>query len=183
MSIIVEADPSDADKAGDQRQFLPPAWRGPDRAIVKATEIAVFAIGALFTVLVSLEVLSRYVFQSSIMFVNAGAKFLLVWFFVVGAGLALRMGAHVGFELLLGLMRPRRRRRVVVFSQWLAMIFFVEMIGAGLYSLGPAWRQSEPGLEIRLFWAFLAIPVGFTLLAYHMAVLIAVEIKRGGARP
>jgi TRAP-type C4-dicarboxylate transport system permease small subunit len=56
------------------------------------------------------------------------------------------------------------------------------MIWAGLYALGPAWGQSEPGLEIRLFWAFLSIPVGFALLAYHMTVLMAVEFKRG-ARP
>mgnify|MGYP003393355930 CR=1 FL=1 len=180
--MIAEAELTVADKAGEQRQLLPKPWRGPDRVIVKATEIAVFAIGGLFTILVSLEVLSRYVFQSSIMFVNAGAKFLLVWFFVIGAGLALRLGAHVGFELLLGLMRPIRRRRVVLAAQGLAMLFFIEMIGAGLYSLGPAWGQSEPGLGIRLFWAFLSIPVGFTLLAYHMAVLIAVEIKRGGPR-
>lgn len=183
MTTAAEADDIDADKAGEQRRHLPAAWRAIDRAIVRATEFAVFAIGALFTILVSLEVLSRYVFQFSIMFVNAGARFLLVWFFVVGAGLALRRGAHVGFELLVSRVRRGRQRRVVLGAQALAMLFFAEMIWAGVYSLGPAWRQIEPGLEVSLVWAFLSIPAGFALLAYHMAVLMTVEIRQTGPRP
>lgn len=175
------AEVTDADKIGTQHQFLPRAWRSFDRCLVRATEVAVFAIGALFTILISLEVLSRYVFKFSIMFVNAGSKFLLVWFFVIGGGLALRYGAHVGFELLVGLFSRGRRRAVILIAQTLALLFFIEMVWAGFHSLGPAWRQTEPGLEISLFWAFLSIPAGFALLIYHMAVLMAVELRRGGA--
>jgi TRAP-type C4-dicarboxylate transport system permease small subunit len=52
------------------------------------------------------------------------------------------------------------------------------MIWAGAYSLGPALNQTEPGLDVSLVWAFLAIPVGFVLLGYHMLLLIVVEARR-----
>lgn len=185
-SPAAEVELVEEDRIGPQYQFLPPTWRCADRIIVRATEIAVFAVGALFTFLISLEVLSRYVFKFSIMFVNAGSRFLLVWFFVIGAGLALRHGAHVGFELLVGRVSPGRRHAVILAAQALTMIFFIEMVWAGIYSLGPAWGQTEPGLEISLFWAFLSIPLGFALMIYHLVVLMVVEHRRSetsGVRP
>ena len=60
-----------------------------------------FVIGALFTGMIVLEVVSRYLFDFSIFFINGAAQFLLVWFFLLGAGLALREGSHVGVEFLI----------------------------------------------------------------------------------
>lgn len=172
----------DAGRIGEQTRLLPGPWRVIDRCMVRGTEIAVAAIGGLFTILIVVEVLSRYVFKFSLMFVNAGSRFLLVWFFLIGAGLALRHGAHAGFDLLVARLAPERRRAAILIAQALAMLFFGEMLWAGIHSLGPAWRQIEPGLEIRLFWAFLAIPAGFLLLIYHQAVLMTVAARRVGAR-
>ncbi len=174
----VDADVSNAAKIDDQHRFLPSQWRSVDHAILRLTQWSLFAIGTLFTAMITLEVVSRYVFSFSIFFVNAAARFLLVWFFLVGAGLALRYGAHVGFELVVALLPGRWRRHIVIIAQALALIFFAEMVWGGLYSLGPAMNQTEPGLEIRLVWAFLAIPVGFALLIYHMIVLMLVELRR-----
>ena len=167
-----------AEKVVAQRQWLPAICRKPDLFIVRATEFSLLAIGVLFTLMVTLEVISRYFFDFSISFVNAAAKILLVWFFLLGAGIALRHGAHVGFELLLTHLAPKRRRLIVLTGEFLALLFFIEMVWGGIVSLGPAFQQTEPALGISLVWAFLAIPVGFLLLIYHMFILIAVEYKK-----
>src|SRR4051812_31405266 len=99
--VIEEAGDAGATRIEAQHHLLPLAWRSADRGIIRATEYALFAIGVAFTVMITLEVISRYLFSFSIFFVNAAARLLLVWFFLIGAGLALRHGAHVGFELLL----------------------------------------------------------------------------------
>jgi len=164
-----------------QHDVLPPAWRRVDRGIVTTTEFALLAVGVLFTLMITLEVISRYVFSFSIFFVNAAARLLLVWFFLLGAGIALRRGAHVGFELIVRSFPPRRRTVVLLIGQALAVVFFIEMLWAGIHSLGPAIGQTDSGLDISLVWAFLAIPVGFGLLLYHMLVLMAVEWRRADA--
>ncbi len=161
-----------------QRAFLGSGWQSIDNVVVRATEYGVFAIGILFTVMITLEVISRYVFSFSIFFVNSAARLLLVWFFLMGAGLALRHGAHVGFELLLSALAAPKRRVVVLTGEFLGLLFFAEMVWGGLYALPAASRQIEPGLGVSLVWAFLAIPVGFALLAYHMVLLIVVELKQ-----
>ena len=169
-----------------QQALLPPPWRVLDRALVRLTSLALFGVGALFTLLVTAEVISRYVFNFSIFFVNAAARLLLVWFFLLGAGLALRHYAHVGFELLVARLRGARRRGVLTVAHLCSLVFFLQMIWAGLYSVGPAVPQNEAGLGISVAWFVLAVPAGFALLAYHAIVLLAVlwrEPTTPGERP
>lgn len=165
------------ERAAAQRARLPAAWRRVDRVIVRGTEWSLFAIGALFTLMITLEVISRFVFNFSIYFVNAAARMLLVWFFLLGAGVALRHGAHVGFELIVTVLRPSRRRSVIVFALALMLLFCAQMIWAGFYSFGPSLRQTEGGLGISLVWIVTAIPIGFALIAYHAIVLIYGELR------
>ncbi len=174
--------PPETERAGalrteQQRLALPPALHAADRAIVRGTEFVLFGVGAVFTVMITLEVISRYVFSFSIFFVNALARLLLVWFFLLGAGIALRHGAHVGFELVVSRLTPARRRAVLLTGYGLALVFFLEMVWSGAYSIGPSISQIEAGLQISLIWIVAAVPVGFALLVYHMLVLIVAELR------
>lgn len=152
------------------------AWRRLDRFLVRGTEVVLVGIGGTFTVLVSLEVLARYVFDFSIFAINALARFLLVWFFLLGAGPALREGAHVGLELVVRALPGRSRRLAGAAAQLIVLVFFLEMTWSGLASLGPALTRTEPALGISLFWVMLAFPTGFVLLIYHQFSLLLEEL-------
>jgi TRAP-type C4-dicarboxylate transport system permease small subunit len=193
-ATAVEA--GDAGDAGElkvaaQWRAMPAAWRAGDRALIRTTEIVLFAVGVAFTLMITLEVISRFVFSFSISFVNAAARMLLVWFFLLGAGIALRRGAHVGFELLVSALPAAGRRAMVLLGLALAMAFCLEMIWSGIFSIGPALRQTEPGLDVSIVWVVAALPVGFALLLYHAIVLVYVELRdapagddrAGGPRP
>ncbi|MFO1306289.1 MAG: TRAP transporter small permease [Burkholderiales bacterium] len=158
----------------EQQAMLPAAWRTADRAVIRATSLVLFAVGTIFTIMVTAEVVSRYLLSFSIFFVNAGARLLLVWFFLLGAGIALRHNAHVGFELLVSRLHGTRRRTVLTVAYVCSLVFFLEMLWGGLYSIGPAIPQNEAGLGISVAWFVLAVPAGFLLLAYHMIVLLVV---------
>jgi TRAP-type C4-dicarboxylate transport system permease small subunit len=162
----------------EQEAVLPAAWRAFDRVLVVTTEFVLFLVGALFTIAVTLAVLTRYVFDFSLFWVDASARFLLVWFFLLGAGIALRHGAHVGFELLLSWLAPRTQRVVRLVGYALSLVFFLEMLWGGLYAIKPALGQTEAGLGVSLVWIVAAVPAGFILLTYHIAVLIYVELKK-----
>ena len=179
---LAQADAAGRQRIADQWALMPAQWQQADRIIVRGTEWLLIATGALFAGMITLEVISRYLFDFSISFVNAAARLLLVWFFMLGAGIAMRHGAHVGFELLLAKLAPHRRRVLVLVGLTLVAIFCVEMIWAGLHSLGPATGQMEPGLGISLVWAIVAIPFGFALLLYHTLVDLWVELRRTPSR-
>ncbi|MEJ8571540.1 TRAP transporter small permease [Microbaculum marinum] len=164
-----------------QSDALPRGWSSLDRGLLKTTRIVLFVVGSLFTLMISLEVVSRYAFGFSTFFVSAAARFLLLWFFMLGAGLALRVGAHVGFELLLRALGPRRRRILQTVINVLALVFFAEMVWGGVLALGPAAMQMDSALNVSLVWAFLAVPVGFVLLIYHVVVLMVTGLQPTGA--
>jgi TRAP-type C4-dicarboxylate transport system permease small subunit len=172
-AVIDEVDHRAAQLVAAQQAALPVAWRAIDRAVLYATNATLFVIGAVFTVIVTAEVVSRYGFSHSIFFVNAGARLLLVWFFLLGAGIALRHLAHVGFELLVSRMHGSRRRNLLTLAYACSLVFFLEMIWGGIYAIGPALPQNEAGLGISVAWFVLAVPVGFVLLAYHAVVMLA----------
>ena len=69
-----------------QQAALPPAWRSLDRVVVVTTEFVLFLVGAMFTIAVTLAVVTRYLLDFSMFWVDASARFLLVWFFLLGAG-------------------------------------------------------------------------------------------------
>ena len=171
-AVIDDVDHRAAQLVAAQQAALPAAWRAIDRAVLYATNGALFVIGAVFTIIVTAEVVSRYGFSHSIFFVNAGARLLLVWFFLLGAGIALRHLAHVGFELLVSRMHGARRRNVLTIAYACSLVFFLEMIWGGVYAIGPALPQNEAGLGISVVWFVLAVPVGFVLLAYHAIVML-----------
>jgi TRAP-type C4-dicarboxylate transport system permease small subunit len=158
-------------RAAEQRKALPAWWRRLDAGLLMATHVAIFGVGGLFVCLITLEVISRYVFDLSLSFVNGGSRLLLVWFFLLGAGPALREGANVGFELILRALPDRRRRAMILLGYLLVLAFFLEMFCSGLYLLGPGLRQSWAGMEISFFWAAIGVPIGFGLAIYHLTVL------------
>jgi len=176
---LLDPDEAGRRKVAAQWALLPEGWRTVDRAIVAATQGLLFVAGVLFAVIITVEVASRYVFGFSIYITNALSRLLLVWFFMLGAGIAMRHGAHVGFELLLSKMSPGTRRWTVQVGLLCAAAFSLQMLYAGIVPLGPAWRQTEPGLGIPLAWPILAIPVGFALLLYHIVVALYLEAKGG----
>lgn len=176
-----EAEVWDSDEKSWERQIneqfdlLPPALLQLDRGVVKATEWTVVLTGIVFTCLIAFDVASRYIFGVSSFFVSGAAKFLLFWFFLLGAGLALRQGSHVGFEMLVNSFRPGLRRTIKLVTRLLVLVFFLEMLWGGLAMLGPATGEVDPALDVSLFWGFLAIPVGFALLIYHLVILMILD--------
>lgn len=162
------------------RLDLPRGWQRFDRGLLRATELSVGAVGVMFTVLVTAEVVSRYVFSFSIVWVNSASIFLMVWFFLLGAGLALRRGAHVGFDLTTTHLSPLWARTAFVLAQTLSFAFFLAMLWSGIRTIGPASRQMEGALGISLMWGMLAFPVGFLLLIYNQAAMFVASMRRRG---
>ncbi|RZL87824.1 MAG: TRAP transporter small permease [Variovorax sp.] len=157
---------------------LPAAWQKLDRIVITATRHLLFVSGSVFTAVIVAEVFTRYVFGYSMFFANPLSKLLLVWFFLLGSGLALRQGAHMGFDLIAARLAPAARRRMVLAAHFIGLLFFLEMLWASVFAMGPALRQNDPGLDISLVWLVVSVPVGFALLLYHMLAVITIEWRR-----
>jgi TRAP-type C4-dicarboxylate transport system permease small subunit len=156
---------------------LPAGWRRIDVWIIRATEAVACLVGFAFTALISAEVFSRYILNFSIFAANAASLFMLVWFFMLGAGLALRMRGHVGFEILVTYLPPLVARAAFFVGQILVFLFFVAMFWSGIRALPASMRQTEAAMQITYLWVMLSFPFGFALLIYHQAAMVAATFR------
>ena len=129
--------------------------------------VVVIAMGAM-AVLVFANVVSRYAFNYSIIWVEELTRYMMVWVGFLGSGLVLRLGAHIGVEALQDLLPPPAARmlRVVIVAALAAT--FIAMTWLGARYVAFAWDQETPVMNWSTGAVYLAIPIGSALMLVHL---------------
>lgn len=171
MTVRAESESGKTQHSADLFQVkvysLGPVLDGADKLIVQVTSIVLGAIGVAFIILLCAAVVGRYLMDLPLAFIEESSRILLVWFFMLGVGLAFRKKAHVAVEFFVERMPPAWRSACSVLANLIGIIFVCHVALGGLYGLQAASRQVEPTLGISGLWAALAIPCGSILLIYH----------------
>src|SRR5438067_7748485 len=91
---------------------------------------------------------------------------MYIWKARCGAADGVRTGIHVGVELLVNILRPADRRRVILFSLLCGALFtgIVAVFGAAFVSQIFETGQHSNDLEAPMWIVYLAIPVGSGLM-------------------
>jgi TRAP-type C4-dicarboxylate transport system permease small subunit len=110
------------------------------RWVTRALEAAIVACLALMGVLVFGNVVLRYAFDSGIAISEELARLLFVWLIFLGAILASRQHAHIGFDTLVKRL-PTAWKKIVLSVSGLLMLF-----GCVLFVIG-GWRQTVINLD------------------------------------
>lgn len=142
--------------------------------VARLVRAAVCGIGIGLVILLFLEVLSRFVFDFSIFVVNGLARMLLLWFFFLGAALALKEGSHVGLTFLEGLLEGRAKALASAAARLATVVFLGLLLVGSLSLISGAWSLVEPSLRISVFWLYLSIPTGTVLM---LAFFFELEVR------
>lgn len=148
-----------------------PARRGALAAaedwFVKLNQWAVIALMATMALLVFVNVVSRYVFNYSIIWVEELTQYQMIWIAYLGAGLALREGRHVAVDTLQDLL-PARLQRLVRLLIWSAIaVFLVTLTILGFQIAAFTWNQETPVMNVPTGLPYLAIPIGAAVFLLH----------------
>jgi TRAP-type C4-dicarboxylate transport system permease small subunit len=133
-------------------------------ALRRTLEVVTAALVALITILVTLEVLLRGFFDISLIVVDEGSRYLMIWIVMLAGGLVSLTDEHIRIELI-----PRRtsfalRKALRIASQILVMVFLVVLIFASLTILPGMRGDRTITLGISMYPVYLALPVGGGLM-------------------
>lgn len=103
-----------------------------EAGFVAANRWAVIALMAAMAVLVFANVVSRYLLNASIIWVEEITRYMMVWVGFLGSGLVLRMGAHIGVEALQEALPARAAQALRVAIVLLLAATFISMTWHGL---------------------------------------------------
>lgn len=145
-----------------------------ERVVVRALEWWAGILLVAMVVVVTAGVFYRYVLNSSLVWYDEFASYLLVWLTFYGAVLATQRGIHIEFDTLVRRLEPGPRRAVEAVSGLCSLAFHVILFAYGIVltrSMGAETAISLPW--VRMAWVYSALPISGALMLVFSAVGLA----------
>lgn len=128
---------------------------------------------AVMTVIIFLQVVARYVFNYSFVWAQELVAYLFAGLIFIGMAYGVRVGAHIGIDLLVKSLGPRGARITGAVAAALCVVYSaIVLVGSVQYvekmrSIGILAQD----LPIEQWIPRLVLPIGFTLLGVRFAQL------------
>lgn len=122
------------------------------QAVTRALELAIVACLAMMALLVFGNVVLRYGFDSGIAASEELARLLFVWLVLLGAILASRQHAHIGFDTLVKSLPRPWRKAAIAFTGLLMLAACVMFVVGGWQQTTINLDNSYPVLGISYAW-------------------------------
>jgi len=147
------------------------------RKVNRGVEYFLAVFGISMSVIVAVQVFSRYVLNHSLFWSEELARFLLVWLSFLGASAAYHRKAHPGVDVLYVRVSPVTRRVFSIVTHVASLSLFGVMV---YYGCRFAWfvrMQISPALHIPKWIILAVIPASGLILALHGLAFLAGTLK------
>ncbi len=124
------------------------------RAVTRALELTIVSCLAVMAMLVFGNVVLRYGFNSGIAVSEELARLLFVWLVLLGAILATRQHAHIGFDTLVQNLPYRWKKVATTFTGLLMLAACVIFVVGGWQQTTINLDNSYPVLGISYGWLY-----------------------------
>jgi len=141
---------------------------------IEANLCVILAIAML--VILSQQVFSRYILNSTVGWADEAARYMLIWFAYFAASAAIFKNAHIKIDAVLSLWPKKARPYLKLFSN---VIFFAYCIAVAYFSYNLVMDIKTSGgislgMGIPMWTVYAIIPIGHILWALR---LIQLEIR------
>lgn len=137
-------------------------------------EVLIVVLMAAMTLITFMQVVARYVFNYSFVWALELTGVLFAWLIFIGMSYGVRVGAHIGVDLVVRSLGARAARIVGSLAVVLCIIYALIVAWGGfqyvvkMYDVGILMQD----LPIQQWIPRLVLPLGFTLLAFRFAQVL-----------
>lgn len=133
------------------------------RFIRLETWLSMSLLVAMF-MLVILQVVSRYVFQSPLSWTEELARYVMIWMIFVASAHLTSTGEHIAITLIDKVLPPAWRRGVIVLSCLIVAVACLFLIPPGWKFVSRMFRAASPAMSLPMGWVYLAALSGVCLI-------------------
>lgn len=155
-----------------------------DHALCRGEEIFIAALLASASVILFVNVVARYVFNTGLVWAEELVRYQIIWLVFIGGSVAARKGIHIGVGALLHVL-PEALARAVRIAVWLFCMAFCAVLvwyGAELVTQTKMFGQKTSAMQAPFWIVQLAIPVGAGLMLLRFGQALWREVAGGGQR-
>jgi len=132
--------------------------------ILAFCKYAIIAMVPVMTVIIFVQVVLRYVFQSPFSWAEELARYLLVWITCLGSAYAIRDGMHISISYLRNKLQGAAQTAVTAIIYVVTLGFFIYCIKEGSAFALEQWGQRSTAMQIPMTFPYMAIPLGFAIM-------------------
>ncbi|MCW8902002.1 MAG: TRAP transporter small permease [Gammaproteobacteria bacterium] len=128
---------------------------------------------AVATLMLFSNVVLRYFFDTGLIWVLELVQYLFAWVVLIGAAHGVKVGVHLGIDILLDRMATKFRKATLMLAI-LCCIIFVAIVdyNSFIYTFKIyQWGDITEDLQIPQWIPYLSIPIGLSLMLYHFLSL------------
>lgn len=122
---------------------------------------------ALMSVVVVVQVFSRYLFNYSFVWAEELVRYLMIWMVMIGAARVQSMDEHIRIDFFPMLAGPRGRRLMNIFFRLCTLTFLIIIFVKGIKVASFNRLFESSGLRISMLWPTLALPIGAILIILY----------------
>lgn len=156
-----------------------PATRGALRPFALGLHaldaLAAWAIVAMLSVMVavvSVQVLLRYVLNSSLGFADELSRLTFVWSIFLAIPLGIRLGSHIGMELLTGRLPAALQDGLARAMAGLGAAMMATIAWQAAIVAIDQWDEGMASMPASAAWFLVAVAVGSAHSALHLAWIV-----------
>ena len=134
----------------------------------KILAIFLIAIMGIMTLLVTYQVVIRYVFDSPSAFSEVGSRYLFIWLILFGSAYVFGLREHMAITFVKEKFSKRTRIIVEMFIELITVVFaYTVMITGGYSSAVRQMWQLDSALQIPMGVIYAAIPISGALMFFY----------------
>jgi TRAP-type C4-dicarboxylate transport system permease small subunit len=137
-----------------------------------AARAAIVATMGGMVLVVSAQVVLRYVFNDSIDWAEEVARILFVWSIFVAIPLGVRGGVHIGVNLLVDALPAGLRAGLDRFTAAAGMVLMVVVAWGALRLMPEQWDELLPTVPLSVGWLLVPVCAGMAHAALHLARIV-----------
>lgn len=144
-----------------------------EEGVVKAEKVICCAMLILMTVATTIQVILRNIFNMSLLVgIDELINWTFVWMVFIGMGMMISTGGHVGLEFIRNKLPVTLHKIGTVIIDLVMMFMAAVIIKNGIPFVQSQMDILTTSANIPKAFLFLAIPIGMTLMFFHLLVKI-----------
>ncbi len=142
-----------------------------ERIAGKLEEGVIAFLLAAMTLLTFTQVVLRYVFNSGLFWALEATTYMFGWLVLFGMSYGIRVGSHIGVDILVKQLPPRWQRWVGVLAGLLCLLYAGIVLYGGIVYIDKMHTLGVEAedLPIQRWLLLIILPIGFALLFVRLA--------------
>jgi C4-dicarboxylate transporter DctQ subunit len=141
------------------------------------TKICTYLL-VVMSVIVVVQVFSRYLFNYSFVWAEELVRYLMIWMVMIGSALVQSKNDHIRIDFFPRRAGPQGRRVIETGFRLCTLLFLTVITYKGIQAAYFNRLFESSGLRISMFWPSLAIPLGGILIGVYTIAALIQDLRR-----